>query len=111
KRQDDDISAVCLAINLHVQGGVITQARIGAGGVAATPARAWQTEATLPGQPWALASLEAAAQVLAQEFAPISDMRASSEYRRAVLANLLLRYWNELAEGAVQEPASLEALA
>lgn len=112
KRQDDDISAVCLAVNLRVQGDVITQARIGAGGVAATPARAWQTEAALQGQPWARASLESAAQVLAQEFAPISDMRASSDYRRGVLANLLLRYWNELADGpAAREPATLEALA
>lgn len=95
KRQDDDISAVCLALNLHVQDGSITQARIGAGGVAATPTRAWQTEAALQGQPWVLASFEAAASVLAREFSPISDMRASADYRRGVLAQLLLRYWDE----------------
>ncbi len=107
KRQDDDISAVCLALNLHVADGRITAARIGAGGVAATPVRARQTEAALSGQPWAQTSLQAAAAVLAQEFSPISDMRASAEYRRAVLGRLLLRYWGEL-QG---EPVSLEALA
>lgn len=106
KRQDDDISAVCLALNLRVQDGRIASARIGAGGVAATPVRAPRTEAALTGQPWALASLQAAASVLAQEFSPISDMRASADYRRGVLGRLLLRYWGEL-QG---EPVSLEAL-
>lgn len=106
KRQDDDISAVCLALNLHVQDGRIASARVGAGGVAATPVRAPRTEAALTGQPWALASLQAAAVVLAQEFSPISDMRASADYRRGVLGRLLLRYWGEL-QG---EPVSLEAL-
>lgn len=106
KRQDDDISAVCLALNLHVQAGRITAARIGAGGVAATPVRAMKTEAALTGQPWALASLEAAAPVLAQEFSPISDMRASADYRRGVLGSLLRRYWGDL-QG---EPVLLEAL-
>jgi len=95
KRQDDDISAVCLALNLQVQDGRIVAARIGAGGVAATPVRALKTEAALTGQPWALASFEAAASVLAQEFSPISDMRASADYRRSVLGRLLLRYWAE----------------
>ena len=106
KRQDDDISAVCLALNLRVQDGRITAARIGAGGVAATPVRALQTEAALTGQPWTLASIEAAAAVLAQEFSPISDMRASADYRRGVLGQLLLRYWAEL-QG---EPVLLETL-
>jgi xanthine dehydrogenase small subunit len=107
KRQDDDISAVCLAIHLRVQDAVITQARIGAGGVAATPARAFQTEAALQGQPWARASLEQAAKVLSNEFAPISDMRASAGYRRGLLASLPLRYWEEL-QGT--EPVRLEDL-
>ncbi|MCZ8294872.1 MAG: xanthine dehydrogenase small subunit [Hylemonella sp.] len=105
KRQDDDISAVCLALNLRVQDERIVTARIGAGGVAATPVRARQTEAALTGQPWVLASFEAAASVLAQEFSPISDMRASAAYRSSVLGRLLLRYWAE-EQGELQ----LEAL-
>jgi xanthine dehydrogenase small subunit len=107
KRQDDDISAVCLALNLQVRHGLITQARVGAGGVAATPVRAFQTEAALEGQPWARASLAQAATVLAREFAPISDMRASADYRRDLLAQLPLRYWEEI-EG--DEPVRLEDL-
>ncbi len=106
KRQDDDISAVCLALNLQVREGRISSARIGAGGVAATPVRARKTEAALLGQPWARAAFESATLVLQAEFEPISDMRASAAYRRSVLGRLLLRYWAE-----EQGEPQLEALA
>ena len=95
KRFDDDISAVCLVVNLDIAGGTVQRASIGAGGVAATPARARQTEATLTGQPWTEATAQRAAAVLQAEFSPISDMRASGAYRREVLGSLLQRYWLE----------------
>lgn len=95
KRYDDDISAVCLAINLQVENGKVITASIGAGGVAATPVRAVQTEAALRGQPWTQATVHQAMAVLRAEFSPISDMRASAAYRSEVLGNLLQRYWLE----------------
>jgi len=95
KRYDDDISAVCLAIKLHIEQGVVARASIGAGGVAATPARAVQTEATLTGQPWTLDTVQRAITMLRAEFSPLSDMRASASYRTEVLGNLLQRYWLE----------------
>jgi xanthine dehydrogenase small subunit len=95
KRYDDDISAICLAINLHITDGTVTHASIGAGGVAATPVRAAKTEAALLGQPWTLATVQQAMATLRTEFSPISDMRASSAYRVQVLGNLLQRYWLE----------------
>ena len=95
KRQDDDISAVCLVLNLDIADGTVQRASIGAGGVAATPARARQTEAALTGQPWTEATAQRAAAVLQAEFSPISDMRASGAYRRQVLGSLLQRYWLE----------------
>jgi xanthine dehydrogenase small subunit len=95
KRFEDDISAVCLAINLHIEGGVVRKASIGAGGVAATPVRARQTEAALTGQAWSADTVMAAMATLRQEFSPISDMRASAAYRTQVLGNLLERYWLE----------------
>ena len=101
KRFEDDISAVCLAVALQVEDGVIHSARIGAGGVAAVPARAIQTEAALAGQPCAEAIFDAAASVLEAEFKPLSDMRASSAYRRAVLGNLLRRGWQQSQPGAL----------
>ena len=95
KRYDDDISAVCLVLNLTLDAGMVSDISIGAGGVAATPVRARQTEAALRGQPWTLASVQAAMLALRAEFEPISDMRASSSYRRQVLGNLLQRFWLE----------------
>ncbi len=91
KRFEDDISAVCLAVALQIEDGLIRSARVGAGGVAAVPARASRTEAALAGQPFSEATLDAAAEVLQAEFEPLSDMRASAAYRRAVLGNLLRR--------------------
>ncbi len=95
KRYDDDISAVCLAINLQVEGGKVISASIGAGGVAATPVRAHKTETALTGQPWTQATVQQAITTLRAEFSPISDMRASAAYRSQVLGNLLQRYWLE----------------
>ena len=42
------------------------------------------------------ASLHAAAAVLRHEFSPITDMRATADYRRPAIGNLLIRLWNEL---------------
>ncbi|MDF1480967.1 xanthine dehydrogenase small subunit [Extensimonas sp. H3M7-6] len=95
KRWEDDISAVCLALQVEVAEGVVQRVRIGAGGVAATPARARATEAALLGQPWTQATLDAAAHALQAEFTPLSDLRATSSYRRAVLGRLLQRFWLE----------------
>jgi xanthine dehydrogenase small subunit len=112
KRFDDDISAVCLALRLVVDGGAVLSASIGVGGVAATPVRAVQTQAALAGQPWTADTVRAAMVVLRQEFEPISDMRASSAYRTEVLGNLLQRFWLE-SQGWQQvnlESLALEAL-
>ncbi len=95
KRYDDDISAVCLAVNLQLKDGQVVAARIGAGGVAATPARATQAEAAITGQPWTEATARAAGEALRAQFQPISDMRASAAYRREVLGNLMQRLWLE----------------
>lgn len=112
KRFEDDISAVCLVICLELDQGRVAQARIGAGGVAATPARARQTEAALQGQPWTQETAQRAAQVLAQEFSPISDMRASAAYRRQVLGQLMQRFWLESQGHSLisVDTLSLEAL-
>jgi xanthine dehydrogenase small subunit len=95
KRYDDDISAVCLVVNAVLENGVVRQVGIGAGGVAATPVRARQAEAVLRGQAWTLDQANQAAAALRAEFQPISDMRASSEYRATVLGNLMQRFWLE----------------
>ena len=111
KRFEDDISAVCLAINVQIANGKVRSASLGAGGVAATPVRARKTEAVLIGQPWTAATIHQAMQTLHKEFLPISDMRASAAYRSTVLGNLLQRFWLE-SQGSVQtDVRSLEATA
>ena len=95
KRQDDDISAVCLVVHIQVAHGSVTHASIGVGGVAATPARARHTEAALLGQPWTAATVHSAAHALQAEFHPISDMRASGDYRKHLLGSLMQRFWLE----------------
>jgi xanthine dehydrogenase small subunit len=95
KRFEDDISAVCLVACLTLKDGLVVKASMGAGGVAATPVRAIKTQAALAGQAWTLATLAQAMQVLRAEFSPISDTRASSDYRSQVLGNLLQRFWLE----------------
>jgi xanthine dehydrogenase small subunit len=106
KRFEDDISAVCLAIRLQLQAGLVTQASVGVGGVAATPVRAVHTEAALRGQPWTQTTVLKAISTLRDEFQPISDMRASAAYRTEVLGNLLQRFWLE-SQG--QSNTSLES--
>jgi xanthine dehydrogenase small subunit len=108
KRFEDDISAVCLAINLQVEDGQITHASIGAGGVAATPVRAVQTEAALVGEAWSQATVARAMEVLKSEFTPISDMRASAAYRREVLGNLLQRFWLESSGQTVYQVHAID---
>ena len=89
KRFDQDISAVCAAFNLRLDGNMVQDVRIGFGGMAAIPARAVQTETALRGQPWNEASVTAAGAALETEFKPMSDMRASADYRMLTARNLL----------------------
>ena len=110
KRRDQDISAVFACVAMTLANDVVRRVRIGCGGVAATPVRARKTEALLTGQQWDRAAVECAAHVLAGEFAPIDDMRASAAYRRSVLGNLLRRFWLETT-GASDAPTRIDALA
>ena len=109
KRFEDDISAVCLAVALRRDShGRVVEVRIGAGGVAAVPARARRTEAALSGQPWCAETVRTAADVLQAEFEPLSDGRASADYRRALLGNLLWRTWLQSADSNPHVPIRLD---
>ncbi|MGI9301350.1 MAG: xanthine dehydrogenase small subunit [Gammaproteobacteria bacterium] len=95
KRFDQDISAVCGAYQLCLDGGRVSQIRIAYGGVAAVPKRATAGEQTLRGREWNDASVQAAMAALDRDYTPISDMRASADYRRVVARNLLYRFYLE----------------
>ena len=92
KRFDQDISAVCGAFRLELDGDSVALVRLGFGGLAATPKRARQAERTLTGQPWNENSVRRAAEALGRDFQPISDMRASADYRLTIARNLLTRF-------------------
>jgi xanthine dehydrogenase small subunit len=93
KRRFDDISGVALGYAIDVVDGEVVKARIGLGGVAATPIRALTTEAALEGRPWSRETVRVAAGVLRQEGTPIDDMRASARYRAAMLGTSLLKLY------------------
>ncbi|WTO33299.1 FAD binding domain-containing protein [Streptomyces achromogenes] len=93
KRRFDDISSVAVAFALDIEDGIVRKARIGLGGVAATPIRALATEEALEGKPWAAETVDAAARVLRAEGTPMSDHRASADYRSAMLGQSLLKLY------------------
>ncbi|RRV05628.1 xanthine dehydrogenase small subunit [Pseudomonas sp. v388] len=96
KRLDDDISAVCAAFWLKIEGAVISDARVAFGGMAAIPKRAAACERALIGAAWSTATVEQACAALADDFTPLSDFRASKEYRLLSAQNLLRKCFIEL---------------
>ncbi|MFI2735311.1 xanthine dehydrogenase small subunit [Streptomyces sp. NPDC018711] len=98
KRRFDDISSVAVAFALDVEDGIVRKARIGLGGVAATPIRALATEAALEGRPWTAETVEAVAPVLRDEGTPMDDHRASAAYRSAMLGQSLLKLYARTTE-------------
>nr|WP_319249215.1 xanthine dehydrogenase small subunit [uncultured Celeribacter sp.] len=95
KRFDQDISAVCGAFNISVTEGIISAVRIAFGGMAGTPARALSVEAALLGKPWEADTIEAALPAFALDYKPMSDMRASADYRLTAAQNMLRRVFAE----------------
>jgi len=96
KRREEDISALCGAFRVFVNDtGTVGMARIAFGGMAATPKRARAVEAALVGKPWTIETVEAALPAFAEDYQPITDMRASAAYRLLAAQNLLKRFFLE----------------
>ncbi|MHA7884087.1 xanthine dehydrogenase small subunit [Nitratireductor rhodophyticola] len=100
KRRDEDITAVLGAFDIRITDGRVEAARIAYGGMAATPKRAKAVEAALAGKAWTQETVEAALSAYERDFQPISDMRASADYRMMVAKNLLRRFYLESTGGA-----------
>ena len=103
KRIDDDISAVCGAFNITIENDVVIDARVAFGGMAAIPKRAELCEKALIGKEWNKANIETAMVELAQDFDPLSDFRASKEYRNKTACNMLLRFFLEQQTQAIAQ--------
>ncbi|MFO1272663.1 MAG: xanthine dehydrogenase small subunit [Rubrivivax sp.] len=95
KRFDCDISAVCAGLSVTLEGERVAAARFAYGGMAATVKRAALAEAAVTGRAWDEAAVQAAVKALAEDFKPLTDMRASASYRQQVAGNLLRRFWLE----------------
>jgi xanthine dehydrogenase small subunit len=103
KRFDEDISALCGAFRITRDGeGIVTEARLAFGGMAAIPKRAAAAEAALLGRPFNETAAERAAAALGQDFTPLDDWRASARYRLLVAGNLLRRFAIEDGEGGTE---------
>jgi xanthine dehydrogenase small subunit len=102
KRFDQDISAVCGAFRIRLDGDKVVEVRVAYGGMAEVPARASGCEKAILQSGWNDASIEAAMNALDEDFAPITDMRSSGDYRRLVCRNLLKRFYLETT-GAASE--------
>lgn len=107
KRYDSDISALCAVLSVRVDQGRVEQARLVFGGMAAIVKRAAAAEAAMLGQPWTETTVAAAAQALSQDFQPLTDLRASADYRLRVAANLLQRFWLETRDDAPLAPQAV----
>ena len=95
KRRMDDISSVAAGITLDLTGDRVKSIRIGLGGVAATPIRALETETFLTGKIWNESNVRPAAKIMARSGTPLDDHRASAAYRKAMLEQLLLKFFFE----------------
>jgi xanthine dehydrogenase small subunit len=105
KRRDEDITAVLGAFYLVLdETDRVTDIRIALGGMAATPKRARSVEAELIGEPWTEATIEAARPAFDTDFQPLTDWRATAEYRQLTAKNLLTRFYLE----TVGAPAELK---
>jgi xanthine dehydrogenase small subunit len=106
KRRDEDISSVAVGISVDVSDGIIVDCRIAFGGMAATPKRAKNSETALRGEPWNKQAFDQAATELEKDFSPLTDWRASAEYRMSVSRNLLRRFFLE-HDSATTQPIKL----
>jgi xanthine dehydrogenase small subunit len=93
KRRFDDISSVAVAYAMTVTDGDVESVSIGLGGVAAMPLRALATEEALTGRPWTRDTVLEVAEVLGGEGTPMTDHRASANYRAATLRTSLLKFF------------------
>ncbi|MBN2333378.1 MAG: xanthine dehydrogenase family protein subunit M [Deltaproteobacteria bacterium] len=96
RRSKVDIAAVNVAAMLQLDAdGTCQQARICLGAVGPTPLQATKTAAFLQGKALHSETIEEAGELAAGEASPISDVRASKEYRKLMVAVLTKRALSE----------------
>ena len=95
RRRALTIAIASLGALLRVQDEVIEEIRLAVGSVAPTPLRLRQVETRLNGERLTESLITEARDLAAHSVFPIDDIRASADYRRAVIADLLARFLEE----------------
>ena len=101
KRRDEDISSVCASFYFTISKNIITDARLVFGGMDSVPKRARYAEKFLIGKPWSQKSIFEASNTFQKDLHPISDARASKEYRTIIARNLLRRFFAQKSKGYI----------
>jgi carbon-monoxide dehydrogenase medium subunit len=98
-RNASAISVVSIALLLETEGAVCRKARVSLGSVAPTPMRAYGVEKALEGKEASETLKRACGDMIKKEISPISDIRASAEYRRWTASVLFRRAIQTALEG------------
>ena len=98
KRIDDDISSVCASFNVELKNNKIKEIKIAYGGMAKIPKRAINCEKILHNSSLSNNTINKAKKSLEKDFKPISDMRASKNYRMEIAKNLLMKCFIEIKD-------------
>ncbi len=99
-RKQMDIAVVGVAVALTLSGDTIERASVALGAVAPTPLRATAAEAALQGQTANDETFARAAAAAVQDSSPITDLRASAEYRRHLVKVMTARLLAKAANRA-----------
>lgn len=92
KRFDQDISALCGAFHAELRSGKLHNVRICFGGMAGVPLRAASAEQELEGRRLDPETIEQAVAQISVDYRPLSDHRASAEYRTLAAQNLVRKF-------------------
>ena len=98
KRIDDDISSVCASFNFEINNNKIKNIKIAYGGMSSIPKRAFKCEKILSNSILSIKTINKAKRTLEKDFKPITDVRASKEYRMEIAKNLLEKCFIEITE-------------
>lgn len=102
KRAAHILSIVNVAVSLKVEDGECKMARVALGSVAPIPIRAREVENKLKGRNLSEDVIQEASKLVLQDIAPISDVRASAEYRKEMSVVMVRRAIKEALRRSVK---------
>ena len=102
KRIDDDISSLFVAYLMKLKNNIIIDINIAYGGMDSIPNFAFKTQKYLIGKEFNLKNIDKSKQMIEKDFTPLTDVRASSTYRKLVSKNLMDRLFLEINNNKIR---------